>query len=202
MVSKERLGGFIDGIVAVIMTIMLLEFRLPATGLIGDFFKENLVYLVAYGLSFIYVITSWFNQQYMLMHATHITRKIYFSCMLWVLSLSLLPVLAAWTGRTINIFHDLGRHSPQAPALLFLAMIFLWGVSYAHMANAFIADNPKEKAEIIQKMEVYQYLRHPIWRISMILAFIITFFYPPFVFIYTAGEMTFAVLRSRNQTFL
>ena len=77
MVSKGRLSGFIDAIIAVIMTIMLLEFELPKTGGILDFLKDNLVYLIAYLLSFIYVTTSWFNQQYMLSQAVEITRRIY-----------------------------------------------------------------------------------------------------------------------------
>ncbi|WP_259765234.1 TMEM175 family protein [Lactococcus lactis] len=82
MVSKGRLAGFIDAIIAVIMTIMLLEFELPKTGGILDFLKDNLVYLIAYLLSFIYVTTSWFNQQYMLSQAEKITRRIYHSCMI------------------------------------------------------------------------------------------------------------------------
>ena len=40
------------------MTIMLLEFELPKTGGILDFLKDNLVYLIAYLLSFIYVTIS------------------------------------------------------------------------------------------------------------------------------------------------
>lgn len=48
-------------------------------------------------------------------------------------------------------------------------------------------------------MEVYHYLRHPFWKIGMIVSFILTFIYPPFVFIYTAGEMIFATVRSQNK---
>ena len=69
MVSKGRLAGFIDAIIAVVMTIMLLEFELPKTGGIIEFLRDNLVYLIAYLLSFIYVTTSWFNQQYMIQQA-------------------------------------------------------------------------------------------------------------------------------------
>ena len=199
MVSKGRLAGFIDAIIAVIMTIMLLEFELPKTGGILDFLKDNLVYLIAYLLSFIYVTTSWFNQQYMLSQAEKITRRIYHSCMIWVLSLSMLPVLSAWTGRTMDFFHDFGIHSPKAPALLFIVMIYIWGFAYSYMTDCFIADNPKEKAELIAQMEVYHYLRNPFWKIGMVISFIITFFYPPFVFIYTAGEMIIATIRSQNK---
>lgn len=195
MVSKGRLAGFIDAIIAVIMTIMLLEFELPKTGGILDFLKDNLVYLIAYLLSFIYVTTSWFNQQYMLSQAEKITRRIYHSCMIWVLSLSMLPVLSAWAGRTMDFFHDFGIHSPKAPALLF----YIWGFAYSYMTDCFIADNPKEKAELIAQMEVYHYLRNPFWKIGMVISFIITFFYPPFVFIYTAGEMIIATIRSQNK---
>ena len=199
MVTKERLAGFIDAIIAVVMTIMLLEFHLPKGGGILDFLRENLVYLIVYLLSFIYVTTSWFNQQYMLQQAERITKRIYHSCMLWVLSLSLLPVLAAWSAHTMDLFDQLGSQTPKAPALLFLGMIYLWGFSYAHMTAVFIADNPKEKAEQIAQMEVYHYLRHPFWKIGMALSFILTFIYPPFVFIYTAAEMIFATFRSRNE---
>ncbi|WP_270244441.1 TMEM175 family protein [Lactococcus lactis] len=199
MVSKGRLAGFIDAIIAVIMTIMLLEFELPKTGGILDFLKDNLVYLIAYLLSFIYVTTSWFNQQYMLSQAEKITRRIYHSCMIWVLSLSMLPVLSAWTGCTMDFFHDFGIHSPKAPALLFIVMIYIWGFAYSYMTDCFIADNPKEKAELIAQMEVYHYLRNPFWKIGMVISFIITFFYLPFVFIYTAGEMIIATIRSQNK---
>ena len=93
MVSKRRLAGFIDAIIAVVMTIMLLEFELPKTGGIIEFLRDNLVYLIAYLLSFIYVTTSWFNQQYMLQQAENISRRIYHSCMLWVLSCFLFYLL-------------------------------------------------------------------------------------------------------------
>ena len=199
MVSKGRLAGFIDAIIAVIMTIMLLEFELPKTGGILDFLKDNLVYLIAYLLSFIYVTTSWFNQQYMLSQAEKITRRIYHSCMIWVLSLSMLPVLSAWAGRTMYFFQDFGIHSPKAPALLFIVMIYIWGFAYSYMTHCFIADNPKEKAELIAQMDVYHYSRNPIWKIGMVISFTITFFYPPFVFIYTAGEMIIATIRSQNK---
>ena len=199
MVSKGRLAGFIDAIIAVVTTIMLLEVELPKTGGIIEFLRDNLVYLIAYLLSFIYVTTSWFNQQYMLQQAENISRRIYHSCMLWVLSLSMLPVLSAWAGRTIDFFHDFGLHSPKAPALLFIMMIYLWGFAYTYMTKCFIEDNPKEKAELIAQMEVYHYLRHPFWKIGMIVSFILTFIYLPFVFIYTAGEMIFATVRSQNK---
>lgn len=176
MVSKGRLAGFIDAIIAVIMTIMLLEFELPKTGGILDFLKDNLVYLIAYLLSFIYVTTSWFNQQYMLSQAEKITRRIYYSCMIWVLSLSMLPVLSAWAGRTMDFFQDFGIHSPKAPALLFIVMIYIWGFAYSYMTDCFIADNPKEKAELIAQMDVYHYSRNPFWKIGMVISFIITFF--------------------------
>lgn len=188
----------IDGVIAVIMTIMLLEFRIPSDGSVISFLKENLVYAIAYILSFIYVVVSWYNQQYMMRHSERVTRRIYIACMLWVLSLSLLPVLAAWTGRTINLFKNFGAGSPKAPALLFLLMICLWGYAYLHMTKVFIADNPGEKGDLISKMEVYRYLRRRFFAFGIAISFVIAWFYPPFVFAYTAGEMLFALSRSRN----
>ena len=199
MVSKSRLGGFVDGIVAVVMTIMLLEFRIPESGLLMDFLRNNLVYMIAYILSFIYVTTSWFNQQYMLTNAERVTRRIYVSTMLWILSLSLLPVLAAWTGRTIDLFDHLGSTAPKTPALLFMAMIGLWGLAYVQMSKAYILDNPPHVAEKIKAMEVLHVLNHPIWILVIFLAMVATYFYPPFVLIYTAGEMIWSMLHSKNE---
>lgn len=104
---------------------MLLEFHSPKSGLMSGFLKTNLVYLIAYLLSFIYVTTAWFNHQFMLHTVKIITRKMYIATMIWLLSLSLLPVLAAWTGQTMTLFQDFGTHSPKAPALLFMLMIFV-----------------------------------------------------------------------------
>lgn len=199
MVTKDRLSGLIDAIIAVIMTIMLLEFHLPNDGSIVSFLHENLVYMITYLLSFLYVVTSWYNQQYMMRQVAHVTRRMYHATMLWVLSLSLLPILAAWTGRTIDLFHHFGANSPKAPALLFFIMIFLWGISYVHMTNVFIADSPEENALKIKKMDVIGWLGHPIYRVLNIIVFILTYFYPPFVFVFTAFEMTMALVRSRNQ---
>jgi Predicted integral membrane protein len=198
MINKERLAGLIDAIIAVIMTIMLLEFHTGESGSLSEFIKENVVYLIAYLLSFYYVVVSWANQQYMMKHAKVITRKIYLSIMLWVLSLSLLPILAAWTGKTIDLFDDFGLHSPKAPALLFLAMIVCWGLAYVKMSKAFIADNPKEQELLVGEMAVFKYLTHPIWIFSIVVAVIITYFYPPFVFIYTAFEMIAASVIGRE----
>lgn len=199
MVSKGRLAGFIDAIIAVIMTIMLLEFELPKTGGILDFLKDNLVYLIAYLLSFIYVTTSWFNQQYMLSQAEKITRRIYHSCMIWVLSLSMLPVLSAlgWTHN--GLLSRFRNPLTKSPCPTLYVMIYIWGFAYSYMTDCFIADNPKEKAELIAQMDVYHYSRNPFWKIGMVISFIITFFYPPFVFIYTAGEMIIATIRSQNK---
>lgn len=201
MVNKERLGGFVDAVVAVVMTIMLLEFHTPKDGSIVDFFTENAVYLVAYLLSFVYVVTSWYNQQYMLSLSERVTKRIYFATVLWMLALSLLPVLSAWTGQTITIFENYGINSPKLPALLFALMIYFWGFAYVFMTKAYIKDNPREKSEIIGQMDVYQYLGSPFWFVGMVITLGLTFYYPPFVFIYTGIEMGLAVYRSRNVVF-
>ena len=199
MVSKSRLAGFVDAVIAVVMTVMLLEFHTPKSVLILDFLRENLVYMIAYLLSFIYVTTSWFNQQYMLASAERVTRKMYIATMLWVLNLSMLPVLAAWTGQTMNLFDAFGTHAPKAPALLFMLMIGLWGVSFVHMGHVYIHENPKAAAQLTNEMNVLSYLRsRPYWGLFL-LFFGLTTIYPFTALIWTGAEMGYAIYRSHNR---
>ncbi|MDR2833895.1 MAG: TMEM175 family protein [Streptococcaceae bacterium] len=205
MVDKERLTSFMDNTIAVIMTICLLQFQIPSSGQALDFIQNNLAYMIAYGLSFIYVSKAWYNQQWLMKQAQVVNRKIYVSCMQWLFSFSLLPVLATWMGRTMNLFDNFGLNSQKIPAMLFICMLYLWGFTYVNMRKAIINENPSIDVQPDGQMEAFRILGRPLWEIGtlvwvvgLLTSLSITFIYPPAALIIIATETRWDVVKKRN----
>ena len=95
--GKDRLAAFSDGVIAIIITIMVLELKVPhGTGWAA--LMSVLPHFVSYVLSFIYLSIYWNNHHHLLHTVTRVDGLI-----LWVNSsllfcLSLIPVATAWMG--------------------------------------------------------------------------------------------------------
>jgi uncharacterized membrane protein len=96
--GKDRLAAFSDGVIAIIITIMVLELKLPAR---ADW--SSLVdiapNLVAYVLSFIYVAIYWNNHHHLLHTVTRVDGLILWANAHLLFWLSLVPAATAWMGR-------------------------------------------------------------------------------------------------------
>jgi uncharacterized membrane protein len=95
--GKERLLAITDGVVAIIITIMVLELKTPADATLGALVAIWHVFL-AYALSFVYVAIYWNNHH----HFFHLVRRVNgavlwanFNLLFW---LSLVPFSTAWMG--------------------------------------------------------------------------------------------------------
>ena len=95
--NKSRVEAFTDAVVAIIMTIMILEFKTPETDRWSGIIAE-VPYLFAYIVSFIFIAVAWYNHHYMFAIAKRITKKIYWVNNFWIFTMSLLPVSTAWAG--------------------------------------------------------------------------------------------------------
>ncbi len=96
--GKDRLAAFSDGVIAIIITIMVLELRLPDDGGLGALAAVAPSF-AGYVLSFIYVAIYWNNHHHML-HTVHRVDGL----ILWANShllfwLSLIPATTGWLGR-------------------------------------------------------------------------------------------------------
>src|SRR5580704_7458194 len=95
--TKGRLEAFSDGVLAVIITIMVLELKVPH----GDDLHAldgMLPVFLGYVLSFIYVGIYW-NNHHQLLHATrHISGSVMWANLHLLFWLSLVPVLTGWVG--------------------------------------------------------------------------------------------------------
>ncbi|MDB5496159.1 MAG: hypothetical protein JWP28_190 [Phenylobacterium sp.] len=95
--GKERLAAFSDGVVAIIITIMVLELRPPhGTSLVA--IQPLLPVFLSYVLSFIYVGIYWNNHHHMLQLARTVTGPILWANLHLLFWLSMVPFATAWMG--------------------------------------------------------------------------------------------------------
>jgi uncharacterized membrane protein len=95
--GKERLAAFSDGVVAIIITIMVLELKVPRGTSLADLAPVFPVFL-SYVLSFVYVGIYWNNHHHMLQLARTVTGPILWANLHLLFWLSLVPFASAWMG--------------------------------------------------------------------------------------------------------
>jgi uncharacterized membrane protein len=118
--KKGRLEAFSDGVIAIIITIMVLELHVPHSGDIRDLLPM-LPVLVSYILSFVYVGIYWNNHHHMLYAADRINGGILWANLNLLFWLSLIPFVTAWMGE--NRF-------TKWPVILYGAILIMNGFSY------------------------------------------------------------------------
>jgi uncharacterized membrane protein len=95
--GKDRLAAFSDGVIAIIVTIMVLELKLPHgadwTTLLGA--APN---FAAYAMSFVYVVIYWNNHHHLLHTVTRVDGMILWANSNLLFWLSLVPAATAWLG--------------------------------------------------------------------------------------------------------
>ena len=133
---KGRIEAFSEGVIAIILTIMVLELKVPHGVLLSDLCALAPVFL-SYLLSFIYVGIYWNNHH----HLFHITREVNGS-VLWanlhlLFWLSLTPFVTAWAGE--NGFAEL-------PVALYGFILLMSGVAYYILAQILIKLQGKDSA--------------------------------------------------------
>ena len=95
--EKERLTAFSDGVLAIIITIMVLELKAPHGDRWGDLLALWPVFL-GYVLSFVYVAIYWNNHHHLLYTVSRVNGAILWANMHLLFWLSLIPVATAWLG--------------------------------------------------------------------------------------------------------
>lgn len=119
--GKGRLEAFSDGVLAIIITIMVLELKVPHSEHI-----EALVPLIpvffSYVLSFVYVGIYWNNHHHMLHTVDRVTGPILWANLHLLFWLSLLPFATGWMGEN----HFAAMPSAVYGAVLFMAALAYW----------------------------------------------------------------------------
>ena len=96
--NKTRLEAFSDGVIAILITIMVLELRIPE-GADWDAVRPILPVFVTYVLSFIILGIYWTNHHHLIHAADRITGAILWANLFLLFWLSLIPFATGWMGR-------------------------------------------------------------------------------------------------------
>lgn len=118
--NKTRLEAFSDGVLAIIITIMVLEFKLPE-GADCNALKPLLAKFLSYVLSFIYVGIYWNNHHHMMHTVKQVNGKILWANLHLLFWLSLIPFVTAWNGE---------NHFAPFPMMLYGIILLMNGVAY------------------------------------------------------------------------
>ncbi|MFH7000302.1 TMEM175 family protein [Flavobacterium sp. FlaQc-57] len=95
--NKTRLEAFSDGVLAIIITIMILEIKVPEGHEFADL-EALIPKFLSYILSFIYVGIYWNNHHYLIHSLTKVNGKILWANLHLLFWLSLIPVATGWMG--------------------------------------------------------------------------------------------------------
>jgi uncharacterized membrane protein len=132
--GKGRLEAFSDGVLAIIITIMVLEIKVPHGNILEDL-EPLLPVFMSYVLSFIYIGIYWNNHH----HLIHIAHKVN-GAVLWsnihlLFWLSLVPFATAWMGE---------NHFSKWPVILYGFILLMAGVAYYILAHCLTAVHGKD----------------------------------------------------------
>jgi TMEM175 potassium channel family protein len=128
-VSKGRLEAFSDGVLAIVITIMVLELTPPAGSSLDDLFALWPKFL-SYSLSFAYLAIYWNNHHHLFQASRTVSGRVLWSNMLLLFTLSLVPFATAW----------MGEHSfAGTPVMVDNAVLILPAIAYYILVRALIA---------------------------------------------------------------
>ena len=126
--SSQRLEAFSDAVIAILITIMVLELKVPhGTGL--NDIQPLLPTFMTYVMSFVYLAIYWNNHHHMLHVTDRVNGAILWSNMHLLFWLSLVPFVTRWLGE---------NHLAPAPVLLYGVVLFMAGVAYYVLQSAIV----------------------------------------------------------------
>ncbi|HUR19309.1 MAG TPA: TMEM175 family protein [Vicinamibacterales bacterium] len=128
--GKGRLEAFSDGVLAIIITIMVLELKVPHNRTELADLKELLPVFLSYALSFVYIGIYWNNHHHML-HASHrVTGGMLWANLHLLFWLSLIPFTTGWMG---------DNHFAPLPSALYGVVLLMAAIAYFILQQTIIA---------------------------------------------------------------
>ena len=126
---KGRVEAFSDGVVAIIITIMVLELKVPHGDRVQDL-APLLPTFLSYVLSFVYVGIYWNNHHHMLHTSTRVTGGMLWANLHLLFWLSLFPFVTGWMGE---------NHFAAVPSALYGGVLLAAAIAYSILQQTIIA---------------------------------------------------------------
>jgi len=129
--TKERMAAFTDGVVAILITIMVLELKVPEGHDLAALMAQWPL-LLAYALSFVNVGLIWNNHHHLLMSVEQVDGRVLWANLFVLFWLSLLPFVTTWMGES---------HYANFPTALYgIVMLFTAG-AWSLLVSSLIRSN-------------------------------------------------------------
>lgn len=132
--EKNRLEAFSDGVIAIIITIMVLEMKVPHGDRLASL-QPLIPVLISYVLSFIYVGIYWNNHHHLLQAVRQINGPILWANLHLLFWLSLMPFVTGWMGE---------NHFQTVPVALYGVDLLMAGIAYFILARTLIKHQGKD----------------------------------------------------------
>jgi uncharacterized membrane protein len=132
--EKNRLEAFSDGVLAIIITIMVLEMKVPQGDSLAAL-KPVLPLLLSYVLSFVYVGIYWTNHHHLLNTIRRVGGGILWANLNLLFWLSLFPFATGWVGE---------NHFSATPTAAYGAVLLMAALAYWNLQRAIIARHGRE----------------------------------------------------------
>lgn len=127
--NKNRLEAFSDGVLAIIITIMVLELKVPHGEDLAAL-RPLLPVFLSYVLSFIYVGIYWNNHHHLLQASRHVNGKVLWANLHLLFWLSLLPFVTGWMGE---------NHFGSLPSAMYGGVLLMAAIAYWVLARSLMA---------------------------------------------------------------
>ncbi|MFO0962667.1 MAG: TMEM175 family protein [Phycisphaerales bacterium] len=134
--GKSRLEAFSDGVLAIIITIMVLELKVPQDPSLESL-RPLLPVLLSYLLSFLYVGIYWNNHHHMLHTCKHVTGGVLWANLHLLFWLSLLPFATAWMGE---------NHFARVPSAAYGVVLLAAAIAYWVLQQRIIVSQGDDSA--------------------------------------------------------
>ncbi|MHC9532259.1 TMEM175 family protein [Dellaglioa sp. L3N] len=170
--NKARLEAFTDAIVAIVVTILILEFKAPSKPdirLVLDEWQSFVVYII----SFLLIFTVWYDHHDLFKIAKHVDKRAYWANAFWLFWLSVIPYATSFAGKFPNY---------RGASLLYLGILFMWTISYIILSKTLIRVNP-EMASHLRQIGFLNGSGLIIFEGTLVSGFIISYFVPIFTWI-------------------
>jgi uncharacterized membrane protein len=119
-VTRNRLEAFSDGVIAIIITIMVLELRVPSGSNLAALRPMTPVFL-SYLLSFVFIGIYWSNHHHLLQAVEQVNGQVLWANLHLLFWLSLTPFVTAWMGQ---------NHFASLPAALYGVILLCAAIAY------------------------------------------------------------------------
>ncbi|MBS1716315.1 MAG: DUF1211 domain-containing protein [Armatimonadetes bacterium] len=132
--TTERLEAFTDGVIAIIITVMLLEFKTPTGSSITDL-QATWPLLVSYTLSYVNLGIYWNNHHHMFQAVEHLNGRVLWANLHLLFWLSMIPFATNWA--------SVSSYAPT-PVAIYGIVLLLAGAAYSLLTRALVSANGKD----------------------------------------------------------